>query len=655
MLLTKDELNNFKEASSLEWLITNGLGSYASSTVIGVNSRRYHGLMISSLKAPSKRNLILSKLDESITIGNEKYNLYTNQTTDSLSTGYRYQYKFTFDGVPKFKYKVKDVILSKYICFEYGKNTIYITYKIRNGKEHTKFTLAPLLNFRDFHSTIKCSNLLVNQNINKDNVIDISINNNLPIKIWTSDARYTTYENDYFRGMYYKKDVERGFLDTDDHVVPGVFEVDIKPFEAKHITFICSLEDEFEKIDGYKKIEIENKRFNNIEKQAGYRDDLVNVLVRNTDNFIVKRKQTNLHTLIAGYPWFLDWGRDSLISLEGLLLKTKRFDIAKEVLLTYSNSINKGLVPNGFSEYNDTPLYNSVDASLLLFEDAYKYIKYTSDYDFIFKEIFPKLKEIIHYYKIGTDNNIYLDSDGLISCGNKTTQLTWMDAQTHMGPVTPRAGKTVEINAMWYNALKIMAKFCDIIGENKKEYINLADTCKKSFEKDFYNENKKYLYDVLGDDKIRPNALFATSLSFPIITNEKAKEIFFTAKRELITAKGLKTLSEKELGYSPKYEGDNIKRDLSYHQGTVWPWLLGIYYDTLNNIYKFEEDKLEKERFQREIRDFKKYVKENTKTLLQEACINSISEIYDAEEPQLPKGCFAQGWSVAEILRIITE
>ena len=654
MEFIKDKLNNFEEAAAKEWIITNGIGGYASSTIIGTNTRRYHGLLVAALDPPGKRNLILSKVDESIFVGNKKYNLYTNQTTNSIIEGYRYQEYFKKVYIPEFRYKIEDVLIQKKIVLEYAKNTVAIKYTIKNGKQSSRLLLAPLLNYRDFHSIVKKEKLNFCQ-VKENDILKVNINYNEPIQIWVSKAKYVKHDNDYFIDMFYKKEKEREFDFLEDHIVPGVFQVDIRPNSIEQITFICSIENEFKKIDAEILIKNEEKRLENIIKNVGYKSELKNTLIISADNFIVKRKKNNLHTLIAGYPWFLDWGRDTFIAFEGLLLIPKRYDVAREVLLTYINSIEKGLIPNGFSEYDGKPLYNSADASLLLFDAVYKYGKYTSDYDFIFEKIFPSLKEIIKSYKNGTDNYIYLDDDGLISCGNENTQITWMDAQVNGKPITPRNGKTVELNAMWYNALNVLAKLCDIKGEDKREYVYLANKCKKSFEKKFYNKDKKYLNDVIDDEKIRPNALFATGMIFPIITNQKAKEIFCTAKIKLFTQYGLKTLAEGEDGYIPRYEGNSYFRDCAYHQGTVWPWLFGIYYDTLKNICKNESNKTDKEKYETELKKFIKQIRYTMKLEIKKDCINSISEIYDAEYPMQAKGCFAQAWSVSEILRIISE
>ena len=369
---------------------------------------------------------------------------------------------------------------------------------------------------------------------------------------------------------------------------------------------------------------------------------------------------TNLHTIIAGYPWFLDWGRDSLISFEGLLLSTKRYELAKEVLLTNIRDIKFGLVPNGYSGYDNRPLYNSADSSLLLIEQVYKYLKYTNDNEFVKKEMYPVLNRIIAAYSIRIDvdgNNIYLDKDNLISAGTEETQITWMDAKINNVAVTPRNGKTVELNALWYNALKIMARFAEKYDDKTlcKKYLEMAENTKKSFYEKFYNKNKKCLYDVLGDDKVRPNQLFALSLSHPIVDDiEIAKQILTTVRKKLLNNYGLKTLASDEPGYVEIYEGSPYKRDTSYHQGITWTWLLGLYYDSLKNVIKIEKDKKGREALEEELHEFIQNTKITFEREMNErSSIGTISEIYDSKAPFESRGAFAQAWSVAEVFRII--
>lgn len=381
------------------------------------------------------------------------------------------------------------------------------------------------------------------------------------------------------------------------------------------------------------------------------------------DNFVVFRPSFGYHTIIAGYPWFLDWGRDALIAYEGLLLKTNRYKIAKDVLLTLTRDIKFGLVPNGYSGYDNRPLYNSVDSSLLLFEQVHKYLKYTGDYEFIKQSIYTKLKFIIDNYSKGIDidnNNIFLDEDGLISSGTEYTQNTWMDAKYEEHCFTPRNGKAVEVNSLWYNSLEIMEELCKKFGEKKeaKIYEKMAETCKKSFEEKFFNPKKKCLYDVIGDDKVRPNQLFSIALTYPVLepNSEKAQSMMSVVEKKLLNKYGLKTLAKGEKGYVDTYEGDSFRRDSSYHQGITWPWLLGIYYDGLKNMLKEEKNKKGKEELKQKIQDFREQTK-NTflKEISERGCIGQISELYDSRKPYLPKGAIAQAWSVAEIFRIIYE
>ena len=390
--------------------------------------------------------------------------------------------------------------------------------------------------------------------------------------------------------------------------------------------------------------------------------DLVKTFVTATDNFIAYRPSFGLYTILAGFPWFLDWGRDSLISFEGLLLKTRRFSIAKEVLLTTIRDVKFGLVPNGYSGYDNRPLYNSVDASLLLFEQVKKFLNYTSEYEWIKTNIYPSLEKIIEAYTGHIDvdgNNIYMDEDGLISSGTCDTQNTWMDAKIGNFAVTPRNGKAVEINSMWYNALKIMEELTILTKgkQDAKKYAELAKKCKESFEKKFYNKKRKCLYDVIGDSKIRPNQIFALSLSYPVIepNTEVARQIFEIITKKLNTPYGLRTLAKGEEGFRDRYEGDMIKRDMSYHQGSIWPWLLGQYYNALNNMIKSEKKKTVKAELEEQMVKFRQEV---ASTFIDEmyhnATIGNIFELYSGTNKKYyPGGAYAQAWSVAEIFRII--
>lgn len=673
MKITKEELN-LEQGLTKEWLITNGIGGYASSTIIGANTRKYHGLLIAPLNPPANRNVILSKLDEAIEIRGKKYDLYTNIGKTYISHGYEYQEEFEKKYLPVFRYKVQGVEIEKTICMEYEKNTVGVLYKIKNGKYRAKLTLAPIMNFRDFHTMNTAHNYQLRQIINENKVkLIIDNKSQIPIYINLSEGKYIPHEHDIFKNMFYVEEEKRGFYPEEDHIVPGVYEVELKANEEKSISFVCSLEENIDEIDVQDLIDREVYRLEKSFKETGLieekdkktkqeknKEELIKEYLTAIDNFIVYRPSFRLHTIIAGYPWFLDWGRDSLVAFEGLLLKTKKYDIAREVLLTMVRDVKYGLVPNGYSGFDSRPLYNSVDASLLLFEEIQKYIEYTKDYKFVKDNLYKKMEDIIDNYVVGNNfdnNNIYLDKDGLISAGTEDTQNTWMDAKYDGKAVTPRNGKAVEINAMWYNANMIMASLTLKIGDllKIKKYKDLAKKCKEAFEETFYNEKEKCLYDVLGDEKIRPNQLFALSLTYPIIepNSEIAQNIIKTVEKKLLNNYGLKTLAKGEEGYVEIYEGTPYKRDTSYHQGITWPWLLGLYYNSLINMEKAEKDEDKKELLNDKIEKFKnKTYKTFKKELEENGCIGSISELYDSTKPQLPKGAIAQAWSIAEIFRI---
>ena len=658
-----------------EWIITNGIGGYASSTIIGCNTRKYHGLLVAPLTPPARRFLILSKIDESIEIENKKYNLYTNMSKDYISDGYKYLESFEKDYIPIFSYKIEDVNIKKLICMKYMENTVCILYKVKNGNKFSKFTLAPIVNFRDFHQVNAQHNYNVKQDINKRKVkVIIDDNAQRPIYINSNAGTYIQHYDDKFKNMYYLEEEKRGFYPEEDHCVIGRYEIELQPNEEKDIEIICSLEENIDEIKVKDVIDKEIIRINEIMLDSGFinlkskiedkkRKELIKDYIIATDNFVVYRPSFSLHTLIAGYHWFLDWGRDALIAFEGVVLLPKRYEIAKEVLLTFTKNIKYGLVPNGYSGFDNRPLYNSADASLLLFEQIKKYLNYTKDYKFIKENLYDILKNIISSYKAGIDfddNNIYLDKDYLLVSGTPKTQNTWMDAKYGDYAVTPRNGKAVEMNSLWYNALKIMEELAkEFEGASiAKEYKDLATKCKKAFNEKFYNEKRKCLYDVLGDKKIRPNQLYSLSLTYPVLdpSSQVAYEMFDTVTKKLFNKYGLKTLAKGEENYIEVYEGNPFKRDMSYHQGITWPWLLGLYYNSYKNMITSAKNKQKKNELQEGYNNFVESVNKTfIKAFYEEGMVGSISELYDSKTPYLPKGTMAQAWSVAEVFRIILE
>ena len=675
MKYSKEELN-LENGLKKEWLVTNGIGGFASSTIIGTNTRKYHGLLVVPIIPPARRRLILSKIDESIIIDKRKYELFTNVGKNYISQGYKYQISFEKSMLPVFQYKVEDVEITKIICMEHFKNTVGVYYKIKNGKKSSKLILTPVMNFRNAHGINKNHIFKVEQKV-KGQKLELKIDDGNPIYIKINDGKYIEHHNDTFFNMFYIEEEKRGFEAEENHTVPGRYEIELEPGEEKEVSFICSTEENIEEIDARALIVKEKARLNKIiiesklintekldkTKEEKERDELIKEFLIATDNFIIKRPLFNTYSAIAGYPWFLDWMRDTLISYEGLFLKTKRFDNAKKVLQHCIRDIKYGLIPNTYSEDDYRPLYNSVDASLLFFEQVKKYLEYTENYEFIMQEIYPKMENIIENYSKGIDldnNNIYMDYDGLISSGTEMTQNTWMDAKYAGIAVTPRNGKAVEINAMWYNALKIMQELAIKNNENDKakKYEKMAKKCKKSYQEKFYNKRRKCLYDVLGDSKIRPNQLFALSLTYPVLepTSEEAQNMVETVTKRLLNNYGLESLAKGEENYVEIYEGDGCRRDFSYHQGITWTWLLGPYYNALKRLAKESKNKADRTKFEEQLKEFTANVIKTFKIELNErGCVGSIAEIYDSKRPYEPKGAIAQAWSVAEVFRIMNE
>lgn len=671
MKLSKKQLS-LEDGITKEWLITNGIGGFASQSVLGINTRKYHGLLVAPLMPPARRYVILSKIDESINADGKEEILYSNIGKNYISEGYKNLESFEKIYTPSFKYETPSKIkIEKQISMVYGKNIVCVYYKIENIDKDITMKLAPVMNYRDFH----CMNTNHEYNVNQkiiDNKVRVTVDGNkiLPIYLYSKEGEYIEHQNDTFKNMFYIEEEKRGFYPEEDLFVPGRYEINIAANTTKEFTIVCGLEENIEEIDGKTVIENEKKRLDKIidasnlvdKNQSKSNQEQMRDLVIASDNFVTYRPKFSLHTIIAGFPWFLDWGRDTLISFEGLLLKTRRFDIAKEVLVMMTKDIKYGLVPNGYSGYDSRPLYNSVDSSLLLIEAVSKYLEYTQDYTFVKNSLYKILKNIIESFQNGInvdDSNIFMDKDGLISAGTPETQLTWMDAKVGNFAVTPRNGKAVELNSLWYNALKVVADLAERYNDEKThdEYEKLAKKVKASFNKKFYNEKNKCLDDVIGSEEIRPNQLFALSTTYPvmILSNEKAKETLKTVGKELYTKYGLATLSKKDPKYIAVYEGDGFRRDMSYHQGITWPWLAGLYVESYKTIIKNEKNKTEKKKLEEEYEKIISNYKKSFAQAMKEGAIGTISELYNSKPPYLPKGAFAQAWSVSEAIKIMLE
>lgn len=645
-----------EEGNELSWMIGNGIGGYANHTVSGGGAMCFHGYLIASLNPPVNRQLIFTRTQEIIEVQGREYDLTSQQYIGVSKDGQKYLEKFTFASVPEYTYRVEDIYLKKTIAIEYGHNTAVVCYEIENGSEACKLRVVPLFNYRGYADVSEKGDLNFKTIINdKELSLIPEKNKDITIDFYTSDGVY------YDRGLiptsmatpnylieenhFYMIDHRTGFLGVDNHYTPYEVQLELEPYEKKKFYVKCTIEGLNDK-SGFEIVREYKERAEGLVKKANLNDPLADNLVKAADHFIVNRESTGLKTVLAGFPWFTDWGRDTMIAFEGLTLVTKRFDDAREILESFAKYIKNGLVPNVFPDENTEPMYNTVDASLWYFQATYKYLKYTGkkeDYEFVKEKIYPKLKEIFKAYSTKTDFSIGMDEDGLVFAGDGLDQVTWMDVRVGDLVVTPRHGKPVEINALWYNALKIMEELANYYGEDSKVYSNLSVKVKESFEKKFWNEETQCLYDVVdeNDDKIRPNQIWAVSLPFSILDKEKEKKIVNTVYKHLYSTYGLRSLSFMDKDFKKQYIGKLIDRDKAYHMGTTWAFLIGGFITAYCKVNNHSKETILRAKemcdvFQDTMRD---------------GCINGIAEIFDGETPITGRGCYTQAWSVAEVLR----
>lgn len=676
----KGYYKTFKEGIQREWVITNGIGGYAGSSIIGAHTRKHHGMLIASLHAPTERYMVLSKINETLEFGGKKYSLKTNQRVGKkYENGQDYLQRFIFNELPTFVYQVKGFYLEKTISLEYGKNTVAIGYDMTNGPEEVAFTMVPAFNFRDHSDGSRVGELDFDKEVTGQEITLIPKNRkykkiqkkyNVRIKYYTSEGAIKESSEKYDEGLDLQTEIDTGMSHTDNNYTPYEAVVTLKPYERKKISVICSIEEEYPK-DAFLIIDENRKRIQKLVEQSGYQDEFAKDLVQAADNFIVERASTGYKTILAGLPWFTDWGRDTMIALQGLTLVTKRFEDTKGILRTFAKYVQKGLVPNMFPDEGLNPLYNTVDASMWYFYSVDKYLSYTGDYEFVREEIYPKLEEIIEAYREGTDFHIHMEKDGLIHAGGEYDQVTWMDVRVGKWVVTPRHGKAVEINALWYNALKVMEKLADKFGKDAAEYADLAEKVKYSFNKRFWNEEKNCLYDVVDEhvnpllakpglnpfgreetaiyikdnDQVRPNQIWAVSLPYTMLSDERAKKVVETVWQQLYTPYGLRSLSPEDEAYKGIYFGKLHDRDAAYHQGTAWAFPMGGFITAYVKVNGYSKES---------IRMAKKLMAP-VKDHLMDGCIGSVAEIFDGDAPHISRGCYAQAWSVGEMLRAYVE
>ena len=641
----KEICTNFQESSSREWLETNGIGGFASSSISGVNTRRYHALLTAATAPPLGRVTLLSKFEETLIIGDEKFELSANQYPFKVyPNGYKFLKSFRLNPFPIWTFEVGGLEIEKKIFMIDSQNTTVCRWSLIGERPTGIFLeLKPLFSFVNYHA-LQRETKEINMNFAAEDSSCVSIKplNDLPELFLNHTSAEIEKTGFWYHNFEYEIEKERGFDYREDLFQPFALRFDLSE-DARVV--ISTEKQDISDVETLEKNEIA-RRAELVEK-AGAKDDFAEQLTLAADQFIVSRGAGK--TIIAGYPWFSDWGRDTMISLSGLTLATNRPEIAKSIILEFSHYISQGMLPNRFPDEGDQAEYNTVDATLWYFEAVRAYAEKTGDYDFIEKELYPKLVEIIIWHLKGTRFNIHVDTDGLLYAGEKGSQLTWMDAKYGDEVFTPRIGKPVEIQALWYNALRIITDFAERFGDGDGaiQYRSTAEIAKENFNQIFWNEEKECLYDVVKngerDASVRPNQIFAVSLPHTMLSIGRARKIVEKVEAELLTPYGLRSLSPADENYHPIYAGSPFERDSGYHQGTVWAWLIGGFIDAYRKIYP-NGHKTET-RVDEILKGFKKH--------LTEAGIGQISEIFDGDAPHKPRGCFAQAWSVAEVLRVL--
>lgn len=647
-----DILNDITKALQKEWITANGLGGYASSTVIGCNTRRYHGLLVSSGWKEKERMVLLSKLEETIKIGHKYYYLGTNRYTDNYihPHGYRHIRKFEQAPFPRMIFTIDDITVTKEIFMPYGRNTTVIRYNVFGGNRDFNFILNPLFAIKDFHELQKENRVFDTGQVFSDSTLCLSPYPDLPaVRLKMPGMAFKELKN-WYKNFTLLKEEERGLNYTEDLYNPGYFYTgEVKNFK---IDVVVTTEEEIqEDIDALYKDALERVEELFETAEVSHDDTDEKSLVLAADLHIVKppgAADETRTTIVAGYPWFGDWGRDTFISLPGITLCAGRLQEARDILLAFSHQCKDGLIPNRFADLGREASYNTVDASLWYINAAYEYTRYTGDYDFIGKNIYSTCQSIMEFYEKGTLYGIKMDGDGLINAGEEGYQLTWMDAKVGDKVITARMGKPVEISALWYNALRIMGELAEQFKDKKaaEKYRAMAETTRKSFNEKFWNEQGGCLYDVITengkDDSFRPNQVFAISLPFPVLAEEKWAQVISRVHEKLYTPFGLRSLSPDSVSYHGKYSGSLEDRDEAYHQGVAWGFLLGPFLEAYMKAGKYSPEALER-----------------ADTLmnlwmgdLTNGGQNTLSEIIDGDEPFTTRGCISQAWSIGEALRL---
>lgn len=661
---TQKDWTTFKEGIKREWAVTNGIGGYAGSSMIGAHSRTHQGYLIASLHAPIERYLVFSKINETATVGTSTVSFETSQHCASGKTvyteGQKFLTSFIYDGSVHYTYETDNFSFEKHITLKRNANVCAVSYELTAGDSDCTFTLTPLFNYRE-HSESSTPDTLRFETFTEDRTFYLvpEKNKDIAIRFQTSEGTFSERKTVYDVDMQLQIEVDLETDGLDCHYCPVDLSIAVPANTTKKVSILCSIGDVNERpapvsaTEAFSILEENARCHAELFEKAGYHDSFANQLVLASDQFLTYRESTKMMTVLAGLPWFTDWGRDTMIAFTGLTLCTKRFKEAEEILLTFARYIRHGIVPNMFPDDNMPPLYNTVDASLWYFYAVYQYLHYNPAAEaeaFVKEQIFPHLKEIISAYEKGTDFSIYMEDDGLIHAGSGLDQITWMDVRVGDWVATPRHGKPVEINALWYNALRIMESLCEKFDEDASAYRTRAEQVKESFNAKFWDSANQCLFDVVDgdepDDHIRPNQIYAVSLPFSLLPEEQEKAVVALVEKELFVGCGLRSLAPDHPDYHGIYCGALAKRDAAYHQGTAWGFLLGGFFSAYMKVNHHSSSAVE---------NAVHMLEPVRKHLSDSGCIGSISEIFDGDTPHNPRGCYAQAWSVGEVLRCYCE
>lgn len=619
------------------YLLTNGLGGFSSGTMTGSNTRNDHALLMACVEAPNHRYNMVHRLEEQLVRQEKTVHLSSQEYTDAKynEKGYQYLSAFTFEDYPKWIYQVDGVEIVKKIAMKQGENLVAVKYEIDNRTlDLIVLKVTPHLQFvpKGVQLCREQKFILEENRISSEGHTVYFVTNG---KVQNGQARFV--EN-----LYYAYDACDGREEKGNTFVNHSIIKEIPAESSETLEIIYSMEEIEESADTVIKNAVTYRR--ELVYTSKMKHEAAKMLVKSADQFVADRKSTGGKTILAGFPFFEDWGRDTMIAIVGLCITTRQFENAKSILRTFSAYCKEGLMPNLFPEGMNEPRYNTADAALLFIHAVYLYYCKTQDITFI-SEMWPVMKEIVKWYRKGTDYGIEMDEDYLIFAGRELDQVTWMDVRIGDILPTPRHGKPVEINAYWYNALCVMEEFGSLLGD-KGDYGNLAGKVKKSFLEKFWNEETGCLKDVLSgteaDGQIRCNQIWAVSMPFTMLGKEQEKQVVDTVFEKLYTPYGLRTLAKDDREFHGTYGGEQLKRDLAYHQGTVWVFPMGAYYLAYLKTRNFSKAAIDKVEEQLEILE----------SAMREGCIGQLPEIYDGENPSSSKGCFAQAWSVGEILRV---